>query len=75
MIIFTAHALIKLKQRNIRKELVVKTVKNPDYEFSGCGDRKIAYKKFGKIYFKVIFRIEGKNIIIITQHWDKTFKP
>lgn len=75
MIIFTAHALVKLEQRNIRKELVLKTVKNPDYEFRSQSNRKIIYKKFSKRYFKVVFKKESKNIIIITQHWDKTFKP
>lgn len=75
MIIFTAHALLKLEQRNIKKELVIKSLKNPDYKFRGQSNRKIIYKKFSKRYFKVIFKKEGKNIIIITQHWDKTFKP
>ena len=75
MIIFSTHSLVKSEQRNIRKELVVKAVNKPDYEFKGRGDRRIVYKKFSRIYLKVIFRKESKNIIIITQHWDKTFKP
>ncbi len=69
MIIFTQHALLKLRQRNIKKILVVKALKNPDKIFQSYNNRIIALKKFRKIYLKVIFRKESKDIIVITQHW------
>ncbi|MBU4369638.1 DUF4258 domain-containing protein [Patescibacteria group bacterium] len=71
MIIFTQHSLIKLSQRNISKEIVKKVVKSPDFTFKSYSNREIAYKGFKKLYLKVIFRKENKNIIIITQYWTK----
>ncbi|MCK4781589.1 DUF4258 domain-containing protein [Candidatus Parcubacteria bacterium] len=71
MIIFTQHALLKLEQRNIPKLLVVKTLEFPDYEFDSYGERGIVYKKFSKLYLKVIYMKEGGNIIVITQYWEE----
>ena len=75
MVIFSEHSLLKLQHRNIEKSLVIKTIQKPDYKASGYSNRKIAYKKFELLYLKVVFTEENDNIIIITQHWDKQFKP
>ncbi len=69
MIIFTNHALLKLKQRNLTKEKVIQTVENPDEIMLTYGERNAVLKKFGKLYLKVVFRKDGKDVIIITQHW------
>lgn len=74
MIIFTDHALLKLKQRGIKKDFVLKALIKPQYQFQSYGDRKVASKKFGNLYLKIIYREEDGNTIIITQHWDKQFK-
>ncbi|MDD4989833.1 MAG: DUF4258 domain-containing protein [Candidatus Pacebacteria bacterium] len=74
MIIFTEHALLKLKQREIKKDLVLETLKKPEKVLLSRNDRKIALKKFGKLYLKVVFRQEEKNIVVITQHWDSDIK-
>jgi len=71
MIIFTNHALLKLKQREILKSAVVRTLKSPDYTIPSYSGRIIAYKKFDKLYLKVVYKIEGLNIVVITQHWEK----
>lgn len=71
MIIFTNHALLKLQQRRVSKTVVIETLKSPDCKFSGCSNRMIAYKKFDKLYLKVVYKIEDKNIIVITQHWGE----
>ena len=75
MIIFTQHSLLKLKQREIPKIYVIRTLKRPDCILKSHSSRKIAYKKFDKLYLKVIFKKESKNIIVITQYWDRRFKP
>jgi hypothetical protein len=73
MIIFTQHSLLKLRQRSIKKQLVIKTLSAPDKVLETRGDRKAAFKKFGKLHLKVIFRREGKEVVVITQHWvEKT---
>jgi len=69
--IFTHHALLKLKQRGISKIAVRETLKLPDCKASSYSDRIIAYKKFDKLYLKVVYRIEEKNIVVITQHWEE----
>lgn len=74
MIIFTSHALSKLKQRGIPKFLVKRTLKSPDYITSSYSGRMIAYKKFDNLYLKVVYKIEEDNIIVITQHWEEKSK-
>ncbi len=74
MIIFSPHSLVKLEQRSLKKELVIETLTDPDSTKSSYGDRAIAFKKFGKLYLKVVFRKEGINIIVITQHWTDKLK-
>jgi len=71
MIIFTDHALLKLSQRGISKITVIKTLKSPDYKFPSYSGRIITYKKFDKLYLKVVYKIEDGNIIVITQHWEE----
>jgi len=71
MIIFTRHSLLKLKQRRISKIVVRKTLKSPDYKIPSYSDRMIAYKRFDKLYLKVVYKIEDGNIIVITQHWEE----
>ena len=71
MIIFTNHSLLKLKQRGISKIAVLGALKFPDHKFSSYTGRTIAYKKFDKLYLKVIYKIEDKDIIVITQHWEE----
>jgi len=71
MIIFTNHALLKLEQRGILKSVVIKTLKSPDYKFPSYSGRMIAYKKFDKLYLKVVYKIEEGDIVVITQHWEE----
>lgn len=74
MIIFTSHSLLKLKQRKISKIKVIETLKKPDYMANGYAKRKIAFKKFDKLFLKVIYRKEDEDIIIITQYFTIQFK-
>jgi hypothetical protein len=75
MIIFTKHALLKLNQRKISKETVIETLKSPDFTCRSYSERMIAYKKFDKLYLKVIYKIENHNVIVITQYWTEKIKP
>jgi len=70
MIIFTNHALLKLQQRRISKAAVTKTLKSPAHKFPSYSGRMVAYKKFDRTYLKVIYKLEGKDIVVITQHWE-----
>ena len=74
MIFFTQHSLLKLEQRGISKDLVVKALENPDYVIESYSDREMVFKKFRTLYLKVIFREEFGNISVITQYWTKIIK-
>ncbi len=71
MIIFSSHSLLKLKQRDIPKITVRKTLASPDYRIPSYSDRIVVYKKFDKLYLKVVYKEESGNLIIITQHWEE----
>lgn len=71
MIVFTEHALLKLEQRGIDKEWVIKAIQKPDHRNASYGDRIRMFKKLGKNYLEVIIREESNDIVVITQHWIK----
>lgn len=75
MIEFTNHAKRKIKQRNLKEAWILETLKNPDFVFPSYKNREIAFKKIGKLYLAVIFTKEGQNVLILTAHWEKSFKP
>lgn len=58
MIIFTNHALLKLRQRGISPEAVRKTLKSPDYTIPSYSERIIVYKKFDRLYLKVVYKVD-----------------
>lgn len=68
-IVFSDHALIKIGQRKISKELIVKTAKNPDFLRPSYGFREERYKKFNKNYLKVVVIKENEEMVVITVHW------
>ena len=74
MIIFTEHAFEKLAQRSIKKSLVLETLKNPDRDVLSYGDRRVAYKKFKKLYLAVVYKGELGDILVITAHWVEKMK-
>ena len=75
MIEFTDHALRKIVQRNLKKAWVKETLDKPEYIYPSYQNREIAYRKIGKLYLAVVFIREGKDMIILTAYWDKSFKP
>ncbi len=74
MILFTRHALLKLAQRRIAKNLVLQTLKAPDHITRTGSDGYAPFKKFTKLYLKVICHKQGKHIIVITQYWTEKIK-
>ena len=73
-IIFSDHSEIKIKQRELSKELISKTVIAPDFIIPSYNNLERAYKQFGKLYLEVIFVKEEEILIIITAHWVEKFK-
>ena len=69
MIIFTDHALLKLRQRNIPKRFVLQTLASFDEESPSHSNRHIRYKRFKKLLMAVVFKEERGDIIVLTAHW------
>lgn len=74
MVEFTDHARRKIKQRNLKEVWIREVLEKPDSTKPSYGNRKIAYRKIGKLYLAVIFIEEGQNLVVITAHWEKGFK-
>jgi hypothetical protein len=74
-VIFSDHSKLKLEQRNLTKQKVLDTLESPEFVELTHGGRKAAYRKFGKLYLKVIFKQKGRDTIVISQYWNKDFKP
>lgn len=72
-IIYTEHALLKLKQRRISRVLVERTLRKPDIVSPGRSGRKAAYRKHRRLYLKVVFVEERGHTVVITAHWDEDF--
>lgn len=59
-IIFIEHALERMKERRISKELVINAIRNPDRVDHGYGGRKVAQKCInGKLLRVYIRRAQG----------------
>jgi len=69
LIIFTKHAIIKLKQRKINRQFVLEVVKNPELIRPTYGFREELYRKFGKYYLKVVIKRRKESVLVLTQHW------
>lgn len=64
-----------MDQRNLKKAWVTETLDKPEYTYPSHQNREIAYRKIGKLYLAVVFIREANNLIVLTAHWDKSFKP
>ena len=62
-IVFSPHALMKLEQRRLSMDMVVRTLEYP-LRIVSIGDRMHAFKKFGRIHLKVIFFMRTEKSII-----------
>ena len=67
-IIYTKHALSRMKIRNISSFQVEQTVNEANQiNLDNFGNR-IAQKQYGSYLIRVIFKIENKNKLIITAY-------
>ena len=73
-IIFTKHLRVKLEQRKINRVFVIETIKNPYLVRPTYGFREELYRKFSKLFMKVIIKKRGKYIIVLTAHWVAKIK-
>ncbi len=68
-IYFTPYAEDTLAERSIDKELVLKSIRDPDEIIDGKLGRKVAHKVIHKKLLRVIFEEEGKSYKVITVYF------
>jgi len=68
-IVFSDHALLKIRQRGLSRRTVVAVIANPDRVENTYSGREELYKKFRKRSLKVVIMRSHGKIIVITTHW------
>ena len=69
MIIFTDHALKRMRGRKVTKTQVAATIKNPEIEIIESGGVKLLRKKFKDKSLEVAIESGKNKIIVITLYW------
>ena len=67
-IVFHPYALYKMDKRNISKEEVIKTLKEPHPIMNGKYGRKISQRIYGRRVLRVIFEEYENHILVITAY-------
>lgn len=67
--IYTKHANLRIKQRNLSTRQIERTILSPDRTLPSFQKRLLVQKKFGHKTLEVIYRKEGEKIIILTAYW------
>lgn len=67
-IIFIQHALDRLKERGISKELVIKIIENPDNIDPESQQRRIAQKLINGKLLRVVYDDEDESIVVISAY-------
>ena len=69
MIIFTQHAIIRMKERVISRKDVKIMIQNPDNIYRSFDDRVIFQKKIKSKTLEVIIKKDDRKTIILTCYW------
>ncbi|MFH1170664.1 MAG: DUF4258 domain-containing protein [Candidatus Vogelbacteria bacterium] len=73
-IIFSPHAILKIEQRKLSRQLIIETIVRPNFNRPSYGLREELYREFGKNYLKVVIKRESDQIIVVTAHWVASLK-
>ena len=66
-IIFTRHALQRIRQRKVSEEQITETIELPDEILPGDGDEETAVKSYDDREVRVVYReIEPDTYLILT---------
>ena len=68
-IVFSKHALLKIRHRDLDKDRIRETVEHPDFIKPSYNFREERYRLYVKNHLKVVVKIESKTIVIVTAHW------
>ena len=68
-VVFSKHALLKLSQRGLEKKRILETVMHPDFIEPSYNFREARYRLYTKNHLKVVVKVEGSKILVVTAHW------
>jgi hypothetical protein len=68
-IVFSNHARIKIAQRKISRSYVIRTLSSPNFIRYNLSGHHNFYRKFTKLYLKVVAKKLNGSTIAITVHW------
>lgn len=68
-IVFSNHAKLQLKRRNISQKIVIETITSSHQKVSSYKDRKLRQRKVGVKILEVVTKTEGSKITVITAYY------
>jgi hypothetical protein len=71
---YIPHALARMEERGIPKELVEDTLKHPDKVIEGYLGRKVAQKNINGKVVRIIYEEDGENIVVVTAYITSKLK-
>jgi len=69
MIIFTNHALKRMRERGISRAQVLETIKNPEIEIMEDDNIKLLRRKFKDKSLGIAIESGKNKIIVVTLYW------
>jgi len=69
MIVFTRHAVQRMRERNIARSQIVNALAKPDSATLEEGDVTLFRKRYGKKILGVVTEVFKQKFIVITAYW------
>ena len=69
MIIYTNHALARIRERKISKAQIVAAIENPEYTKLQENNIKIIRKKFGGKILELVLETGKNKLVVVTLYW------
>ena len=70
-IVFTKHAEDMLAERRLSRDLVVDTVRSPEWREAGEGNVWYAFRRVGAKVIRVVIADEGEAQVIKSRYFDR----
>lgn len=67
--VYTKHANMRIKQRNLSPSQIEQTVLQPDKVIPSFKGRLLAQKEFSGNALEVVYRQQGEATVILTAYW------
>jgi len=69
-LIFTHHALLRMKLRRVSEAMVRDTMQHPDKRGLGYGGKLLAFRSYTAGLLKVVYVKENEDYVVITVIWE-----